>query len=620
MMINSTRMYQEGGFLTYNPTPPIQRPQSIEPTGGAPQEDASNGKQINGIDKDILKELLGKGLTNDVVAFKQQVDSAYSQYQQLSSAERETSVGRRLRQIMAGDFSQINALMVNKQYFDKAIENVKNNYAEGEYAVTNNGMLVMNEKGQIGEVSFQEYANNPQAYQALTNAELMRQRINNPNLAFDSTSVVALGNAMGTGKLRERILDVVSKLGSYDGPGLNQGNGVQFGHAVVKAVASMMNSVQNGTLNESLKSNDENIAIATNAILNSLNNNERSMLFAKAAVSGAKTPDDFVKYAASMIGGLLNMNLNTQLTLTKGKDGADVSNGKNKPVGYYQRLFNLSGAEMKNGIRFNMGNAFDMTVAGVALGGFVEDGNKQIGPSMITDNKKLMGVMQDARAFTFGGTQLNAASLDSIMYDGSQVVAFRAPYKVVGGQKVFDASLAEKYYDAKKEIDSEKNRLNNRMPAELEAKILRKNGFNVRSLKEIPVTSFGSTYGYTYRGNIKGYDPNLVEDVPKDQQSRIKSIFEKQYRYGNKSASKGNETGRGDYSEWFATGEQDMVKGRIIFAFPDNAAALGRDVDGTDITSPLNTQGVNFYNGEGEAIHAAGNTNAANQWSSSKLK
>ena len=151
MMINSTRMYQEGGFLTYNPTPPIQRPQSIEPTGGAPQEDASNGKQINGIDKDILKELLGKGLTNDVVAFKQQVDSAYSQYQQLSSAERETSVGRRLRQIMAGDFSQINALMVNKQYFDKAIENVKNNYAEGEYAVTNNGMLVMNEKGQIGE-------------------------------------------------------------------------------------------------------------------------------------------------------------------------------------------------------------------------------------------------------------------------------------------------------------------------------------------------------------------------------------------------------------------------------------------------------------------------------------
>ena len=611
---------QEGGYMLYEPTPPIQSPvQEAIPT--ATQEKAENGT-IQGIDKDLLKTLIGHGLTNDVITFKRQVDDAYSRYASMSVAEKESVIGRRLRQIMSGDFAQINAMINNKDQFEKAAENVKANLAESEYAVTNNGMVVMdNQTGKIGNVSFEEFSQNRDKFRALTNAELMRLRANDQSLSFDTQSFAILNNAVGMATLRKRVLDVIGQLGHYDGPGITSKDGnTQFGHSVVKAVASLKKSIDDGTYEANLKSNDQNIAIATSAILSSLNNNERAVLFARAAVAGATSQQDFVNYAAKEIGNLLSMNLTTVVDYTKGSGSGKSGKGSEDELGYYEQLANAHGAPVTGGATLNFGNSYKLQVAAKQLPGMIGTDGKPLGPSMLSNNKQLLSLI-NPKAFVFGDKQLDEASIDGVMYDGGSVEIFKAPAVEKNGQKVPDIHRIENYYEAEKEIAAAADSMGVKtLPVEAEARIMRKHGFSERRLDDVPTSLFGTTMATTYRNNVEGVDENLVTELTGDAADKYKSIFDKQYNYNGASSSKGNKSGRHDYTNLWGIGSGDnLIRSRIIFAIPKNAAGQARIVDGSKITTKMDVSDANAYTGGLQAVHNQWNTNIAAKYSASKL-
>ena len=176
--------YQTGGLIAVQSLPFQSYPTSSgeETTKSKKQSSSSTDDDDSKLADALLKQMVGKAITNDVMQYKSDIDNGYSRYQQMGELERNSFEGRRLKDFISGrDFSQISRLQRSKELFDKAIETVEENKSYDEIAITTNGVIAMNqENGNIENVNLSDYAKDisegNNKYKALTNAELINLR------------------------------------------------------------------------------------------------------------------------------------------------------------------------------------------------------------------------------------------------------------------------------------------------------------------------------------------------------------------------------------------------------------------------------------------------------------
>lgn len=342
MKVNTVKLLQAGGYVTYQPLPMAPQPQ---PQQQAPQEQQADEGYL---DKGILDKMLGKGITTDVMQYSQQLQQAYQQYQTMSDLQRNSYKGRQIRQMLKGDLGSLNALIRAKDTFDDSIKNAKSNDSLDEYAVTSNGMVVRNnETGKIDSVSFSEYAKDNggegKKYTALTNAQLAEQREYNKDLINNSAVFNVLNFGKGMSKIQEEVYKIVGSIGRTSNTVANG----SFTTGDAQDVKELMQAARAGAFKiksgESDETNQPQIEAAKHALWTNLSENSKAVLRARAA-SMTNSPGDIDKLAYNMMASLLDPHTTTETrktydeTLTKAGKLAGGSD-KMAKVGPYGMAF-----------------------------------------------------------------------------------------------------------------------------------------------------------------------------------------------------------------------------------------------------------------------------------------
>lgn len=200
MKVNINKYQMGGGFTPFTPIfGQYVRGQET------PQQESAKTKESSPkgiIDDDIYKELIGKGLNNEVNYFVEQLIKIEQAPGGLTLPENRSTA---LRVI-----AKINELQNNSEDWKKALSTAEKNEGLGEIAVGPMGELyTLDTRGSLKKISLSEYSKKKDKIKPLTVTELMKERKNNPNLIFNNNIFSVAESSIGTNKI---ISDIKSSL------------------------------------------------------------------------------------------------------------------------------------------------------------------------------------------------------------------------------------------------------------------------------------------------------------------------------------------------------------------------------------------------------------------------
>lgn len=453
------KKYDLGGLVDYQPLPLLETPSSGSSESNAPQKQT---KEENVLDDKMIKELLGKGITNDVFSYQEKINNAYNEYASLTEAERNSVYGRRLRDTMRGDFATLNMLIRNKERFDKGIQNVKDNKAQGSIAVTSNGiMAINNETGNVEEVTYREIDKNRGKYSMIDNANLANYREINPNATNTTTTFVALDNAVSFENVNKYVNDILDKVTTSSNKEssnyFSKGNDKLIADAI-SDIRDKVNGVYENAWSRSGKTNKQQQLAALEAIQRSLPENYLNLLRSKAisqGYSGAENIDNAVNnYIALLAAGrsINDVEASNNIGIIKDSDLND-SAGKNKNDSISWEQHFISGAGVPSiDMTLNVGNNKNIKIPSATFSNTYMVNNKPVtNPTMISDLGNFSAIA-DVNNLTVGDTSVPSHTLSQIMYNQGRVTRAKMFSKYEDGHIKPDLDLTKRASEAEKEI------------------------------------------------------------------------------------------------------------------------------------------------------------------------
>lgn len=402
------KKYQEGGYVSYRPIP--MPPQPV-PEQSAQQEVPD--KNDEGLDKEVIKKMIGEGITTDVMQYAQGINSAYQRYSMLDENSKNSFYGRQLRMMMKGDLGQLNALARSKKYLDDALTSAEKNGALDEAAVTGDSVIVKDmQSGKVSKMSFGQYAKNKSRgdYHLLTNAELAQEREYNPQLLGDSGVFSVIKYATGMDKIKEEIYKILPTIGSTTiakstgAFGGVPGDAVDNGEILEQAAAAGAFRIKDGIVQTT---NSQQIEKAKQTMWANLSPGAKATLRVRAA-GMTDNPNQIDSVAASLAASLL--------------DPHESSINKEVHDETYKRMMASGGAngltEMgPNEFAYNgMSNKVPIGLTGPA-GAKIEASGNLLSPTLFMAKDGKRTALQDAtdiakiadinNAFTVNGDKVN---------------------------------------------------------------------------------------------------------------------------------------------------------------------------------------------------------------------
>ena len=404
-------------------------------TGGS---STTKGSGSNIISDDLLKELSGKGLTNDVNAFTREVDSMYSNINPFSNGSLDTSSLARQHGMI---LSRVNELKNNKEWFDKSLTSAREKGAIGELAMTTTGlMLVQSEKG-ITQITPEKYYENQGKYRTISNAEIANLRMNSPNMAYDTSVFSILENAVSSKQVNEYIAETINN---------SNGKNVITNQALDdKTKAGLGILLRHETTTEK---NQEQLNSAVNYLYNILPQNYKNFLSAQAAVNGINPNkgvyDMIIKYAQGRVVNKYEYKMYaTKLPKTGGKDGRSGSGlGSNKTdkLGYEEMIstgtpYDPSAVEDFKLLPYN--GTSEIVSTGTPYYPVLDTEHKKL-PAVTTLNKVLQdtnfGIIGESDDITIGDKLISPTDLNSVVVTSNKVATPLLPSKTENGRVTVD--------------------------------------------------------------------------------------------------------------------------------------------------------------------------------------
>lgn len=575
------KKYDLGGLMTYQPLPLLQTPvdeSQSEEKSSKPQKESSV------LDEKMIKELLGKGITNDVFAYQDKINQAYQEYASMNEAERNSVRGKRVRDTMRGDFATLNMLIRNKERFDEGLKTVQKNNAQSSIAITANGiMAINNETGEVEEVSYEDIDKNRDKYTMIDNASLANYREINPQATNTTAAFRALDSAASFENVNSYIGEILDKVAtsttSQSGNYFSKGNDKMIAEAI-QDIRDEVNGVYENSWSRSNKTNKEQQMAALQAIQRSLPANYRNLLRSKAISQGYTGADNIDKavnsYIALLAAGrsINDTEAATKIGIIKDTDLGKAKSGSEKEDTLSWEQMFISGAGTPSvDMVLNVGNNKNIKIPSATFSNTYMVENKPItNPTMLADLSNFSAIA-DVNNMTVGDTSVPAHATSQIMYNQGRVTRAKMFAKYENGKVKPDLDLTKRATEAEKEIKSIGAK------GEIASNIYKKYGIettqdqNGNIIPVAPQRLFIAMPVVINESAVEDMeDPNLYTEV---SDSHLKKMYENNYNYVEGKQTDSAKRKQEKYTSFFGLVGNTLYQTMLFAPISEDIATAG---------------------------------------------
>lgn len=457
------KKFQEGGQLApwvgYSPFfQPIGRE---EGTSAVANSSAKSGdtkidnsqKQL----KDIIGQMVGKGLTNEVNYFAEQVGNIFADTDLLGQP---ISVRQ-----YTGLVSRLNEIQNNKQIFDQAKEHALSKGTLSEAAIDYSGNLfAQNSNGELVMITPDQYSESREEYRVLTNNDLLTLRNNSKAYIFDNSLSQTVAGSLNINDISKRIEEVVKSIGVEKQSSdyyFDKARATQLEKGLQAIVSEKLNTAPDGTfkLTEEVATQRKNANLALNYIWNNLDQQSKNTLIARAAINNTGDPRE---NAIESIKNILIFGTDHSYSQSlkdeniEGKSGSG-SGGKGGLTDINPLMSYVSDPKNQKYV-VNVGDKYSFDAKASIrplIGAKGEVLNENYLSDIITNGG--LGSLVDISGASVGtGITLNPNDLSKILYEGDRVAMTWLPYITdpKTGSKVVDLKALKRLEDADREISA----------------------------------------------------------------------------------------------------------------------------------------------------------------------
>lgn len=579
------KKFQEGGQLApwvgYSPFfQPIGRE---EGTSAVANSSAKSGdtkidnsqKQL----KDIIGQMVGKGLTNEVNYFAEQVGNIFADTDLLGQP---ISVRQ-----YTGLVSRLNEIQNNKQIFDQAKEHALSKGTLSEAAVDYSGNLfAQNTNGELVMITPDQYSEDREGYRILTNNDLLTLRNNSRAYIFDNSLSQTVAGSLNINDISKRIEDIVKSIGVEKQSSdyyFDKARATQLERGLQAIVSEKLNTAPDGTfkLTEEVSTQRKNANLALNYIWNNLDQQSRNTLIARAAINNTGDPRE---NAIESIKNILifgtdhsySQSLKDEAIEGKSGSGSGGSGGMTD----INPLMSYVSDPKNQKYTINVGNKYSFDAKASIrplIGSKGEVLNENYLSDIITDGG--LGSLVDISGASVGtGITLNPNDLSKVLYEGDRIAMTWLPYVTdpKTGSKVVDLNALKRLEDADNEISAigptvtEDQKLNIYRAHNVDHLILR-NGEPAQSqlsymhqFMVIPSLIPEEVAEETQLNKVTKRLSNNLEDKARDMYSRVRSNLENKLLRANGYVP----------PEYWLLSDDDIYKSSIFLPVQDELMSI----------------------------------------------
>lgn len=579
------KKFQEGGQLApwvgYSPFfQPIGRE---EGTSAVANSSAKSGdtkidnsqKQL----KDIIGQMVGKGLTNEVNYFAEQVGNIFADTDLLGQP---ISVRQ-----YTGLVSRLNEIQNNKQIFDQAKEHALSKGTLSEAAVDYSGNLfAQNTNGELVMITPDQYLEDREGYRILTNNDLLTLRNNSRAYIFDNSLSQTVAGSLNINDISKRIEDIVKSIGVEKQSSdyyFDKARATQLERGLQAIVSEKLNTAPDGTfkLTEEVSTQRKNANLALNYIWNNLDQQSRNTLIARAAINNTGDPRE---NAIESIKNILifgtdhsySQSLKDEAIEGKSGSGSGGSGGMTD----INPLMSYVSDPKNQKYTINVGNKYSFDAKASIrplIGSKGEVLNENYLSDIITDGG--LGSLVDISGASVGtGITLNPNDLSKVLYEGDRIAMTWLPYVTdpKTGSKVVDLNALKRLEDADNEISAigptvtEDQKLNIYRAHNVDHLILR-NGEPAQSqlsymhqFMVIPSLIPEEVAEETQLNKVTKRLSNDLEDKARDMYSRVRSNLENKLLRANGYVP----------PEYWLLSDDDIYKSSIFLPVQDELMSI----------------------------------------------
>lgn len=440
MKYREIQVMQQGGgvFFSAVADPAAQTAQQQQTTSGS----SDDNKLIS---ESVLNELFKKAMPNDVRKFTAM----------LANFEQQVSMGLPVNKRALYDLqAYANQIIKQSEYMDKAEKQASENGAWDEVAINNRGNIyALDEKGKLQTVAVSKY--NPEKYQALSIGELIQMRKEDDQLVDRQDIITTIGNSIGTEKINDYIQNIIKTVGQNettseaykDLAGIIGGMAKRPTMSELQTLQGLSSQIDKLGMDAIFKVSEgqssKNIQDAFKYIIGMLPKNMRMQLQGKYVAELGGKYEDSGDYAQQLVMTALGAANDTKYTSKIDYEGAmntaaGTSSGK-APGQQNRNLTNLEVLvqgtlnQVEYQLRSSKTPALSMNLRGSDVGVLTTVDNNIIPKApMSSAIESSIGPLIDKNHIMAGTQKIPEGLLDTILYDGNDVINIWAPVNLNG--------------------------------------------------------------------------------------------------------------------------------------------------------------------------------------------
>lgn len=498
------------------------------PTSALSSED-SKQTSADLTDKDLLKMLEHlDGLPSDMQKLTSSLQSFY--FDQQFGPSTTSNIASRYLGILA----QMKTANFNNKQFEKAYDIVSENGGINEFAINERGQLFCTNGENDFKLIKPEDLKDNEGYIPLTNAELLKLRAYNTDLAFNNTILGVVQNGIGIETVNKYIKDIISGLGATQSTtegyvSTQQGKLIQglsdLQSALLKASEQGLYNVSTQDLYKySLLTKDQKDSanLVLKYIYQTLPQNAKTLL----KIKSGGTDKDAIGLISSFISSQLDIDSKETLDLKAGPTQKKATQSSTKDTTELNTSLPLNVVQSIGGydqpMTIDKGNGVQLSINGTYYQQLKDpDGKPIIDTSMkeMLANTGLQSVIKNTKNITFGDQKVDMDQLGNITYNNTGLIRANLPINS-------DGSVRLEILDDWEKAESEIKLLGENATTEQIKEIMQNNGLDdlLDSRGMLNINKFGPfmvTEGYTIESNgIK--DSDWVKEIdPTDAQMEL---------------------------------------------------------------------------------------------------
>lgn len=485
--------YQSGGVVAYTPF--------IPNSGTSPQSSATpetKQEKITGtLQKEIVDVLKESGIQSDVDTFLSQANAFLTKSKSLSGV---SLFGGENTDYSMSDLvsvlSMANRVKQNKLQHTEATNRLDNQDAWNEIAVTTTGKVYVYEKDKgLKTVSAEDYYENKDNYQALTNSQVLGLREQDNNLAFNGDILKDISASLGMKSVVTELTDIVNKFGTMTRSEYIQNTGEVVSKSVYDGMQMLIGQGPDGYYKVTTKSERENVDSALRYLWSALGTDGQAKLRAETVINGGDPSKNQYDILLQVLQHHTDYSQTPEFDKTateyeaeKDKKGSEALTPESRTEMIARGYGIKEKIEIVPRVETPSETQTAITADAVNFGQLLDkEGNMLDGLMSLREVLKqdpAFRAQTDAKNITFGNIHLKKGDLDKIVVDTNwnNLSGVYLPYKEDGAGVVPDFSMVDAYNFVEQKLKENPNMI----AAEVQ-KLLKSKGIDPSKVERVQI-------------------------------------------------------------------------------------------------------------------------------------